>query len=94
MKVVGREELEKYARKHADLRGQIDAWLAEAAEAEWQTPNDIKRRYSHASSLANRRVIFNLKGNRYRLDTKVSFKNQVVLVVRIGTHEEYSTWRF
>ena len=94
MKVVGREELEKYGRKHADLRGQIDAWLAEVAEAEWQTPNDIKRRYSHASFLTNRRVIFNLKGNRYRLDTKVSFKNQVVLVVRIGTHEEYSTWRF
>jgi len=94
MKVVGREELEEYARKHADLRGQIAFWLAEVAEAEWQTPNDIKRRYSHASFLANRRVVFNLKGNRYRLDTKVSFKNQVVLVVRIGTHEEYSTWRF
>ena len=94
MKVVGREELEKYARKHADIRGQIDAWLAEVEEAEWQTPNDIKRRYAHASFLANRRVIFNLKGNRYRLDTKVSFKSQVVLVVRIGTHEEYSTWKF
>jgi mRNA interferase HigB len=94
MKVVGREELEQYARKHADVRGQIDAWLAEVIEAEWQTPNDIKRRYAHASFLANRRVIFNLKGNKYRLDTKVSFKNQVVLIVRIGTHEEYSTWKF
>ena len=94
MKVVGREELERYARKHADIRGQIDAWLADVEEAEWQTPNDIKRRYAHASFLANRRVVFNLKGNRYRLDTKVSFKSQVVLVMRIGTHEEYSTWRF
>jgi mRNA interferase HigB len=94
MKVVGREELEKYARKHADVRGQVDAWLCEVEEAEWQSPNDIKRRYSHASFLADRRVIFNLKGNRYRLDTKVSFKSQVVLVVRIGTHEEYSTWKF
>jgi mRNA interferase HigB len=94
MKVVGREELDKFARKHADVRGHIDAWFCEVEEAAWQTPNDIKRRYSHASFLANRRVIFNLKGNRYRLDTKVSFKNQVVLIVRIGTHEEYSTWKF
>ena len=94
MKVIGREELEKYARKHADVRSQIDAWLCEVEEAEWQTPTDIKRRYVQASFLANRRVIFNLKGNRYRLDTKVSFKNQVVLIVRIGTHEEYSAWKF
>ena len=94
MKVVGREELEKYARKHADVRAQIDAWLYEVEEAEWHTPSDIKRRYSHASFLANRRVIFNLKGNKYRLDTKVSFKNQVVLIVRVGTHEAYSNWKF
>ena len=72
----------------------MDAWVSEVEEAEWETPNDIKRRYAHASFLANNRVIFNLKGNKYRLDTKISFKNQVVLVVRIGTHEEYSTWKF
>lgn len=94
MKVVGREELEKFARKHADVRGQIDSWLCEVEEAEWQAPSDVKRRYSHASFLGDNRVIFNLKGNNYRLDTKVSFRNQVVLVVRIGTHEEYSTWKF
>jgi mRNA interferase HigB len=94
MKIVGREELERYVRKHADVRGQIDAWLCEVEEAEWQTPSDIRRRYSHASFLAERRVIFNVKGNKYRLDTKISFKNQVVLIVRIGTHEEYSTWKF
>lgn len=94
MKIVGRKDLDKFARMHADVRGQIDAWLCEVEEANWETPNDIKRRYSHASFLLSNRVIFNLKGNKYRLDTKVSFKNQVVLVVRIGTHEEYSTWKF
>ncbi len=94
MKVVGREHLEKFARKHADVRGQIDAWICEAEEAEWQTPDDIKRRYASASFLAGNRVIFNLKGNNYRLDIKISFKNQVILVMRIGTHKEYSTWKF
>ena len=94
LKVVGRETLEKFARKHADVRGQIDAWVCDAEEAEWQTPDDIKRRYASASFLANKRVIFNLKENKYRLDTKISFKNQVVLIMRIGTHAEYSTWEF
>ena len=94
MKVVGRKELERFARKHADLRGQINAWLAEVEEAEWESTTDIKRRYASASFLSNNRVIFNLKGNSYRLDTKVSFKNQIVVVVRIGTHAEYTAWIF
>lgn len=94
MKVVGRTQLERFARKHTDVRGQIDAWICEIEEAEWQAPTDIKKRYAHASFLPDNRVIFNLKGNKYRVDTKVSFKNQVVLIVRIGTHEEYSTWKF
>ena len=94
MKVVGRKELERFARKHADVRGQIDSWLCEIEEAHWQTTSDIKRRYAHASFLADNRVVFNLRGNNYRLDTKVSFKNQIVVVVRIGTHEEYSGWKF
>ena len=94
MKLVGRLSLDNFARKHADVRGQIDAWVCEVEEAEWETPNDVKRRYSHASFLTANRVIFNLKGNKYRLDTKVSYKNQVILVMRIGTHEEYSTWKF
>jgi mRNA interferase HigB len=94
MKVVGRKELERFARKHADVRGQIDAWLFEVEEAQWESTTDIKRRYAHASFLANNRVVFNLRGNDYRLDTKISFKNQVVIVMRIGTHAEYTSWKF
>ena len=94
MKVVGRRELERFARKHADVRGQIDAWLADVKEAEWESTTDIKRRYAHASFLANNWVIFNLRGNNYRLDTKISFKNRIVVVMRIGTHAEYASWKF
>jgi mRNA interferase HigB len=93
MRLVGRTILEQFARRHADVRGQIDVWTAEVEEAEWQTPSEIKTRYASASFVSNR-VIFNLKGNKYRLDTKISFKNQLVLIMRIGTHEEYSTWKF
>ena len=94
MKVVGRKHLDNFSRRHADVRSQIDAWLCEVEEAQWLTPNDIKVRFADASFFADNRVVFNLKGNKYRLDTKVTYKNQVVLIIRIGTHAEYDKWEF
>ena len=92
MKVVGLDILDEFINQHGDIRGQIAAWVAEVESATWQTPADIRARYSTASFLSDNRVIFNLKGNRYRLEIKVSFKNAMVLVKRIGTHAEYSKW--
>jgi mRNA interferase HigB len=92
MQVVGRERLEEFAREHADARLQMDAWLAEVLEANWQGPADIKKRYASASFLGENKVVFNLKGNKYRLLAVVAYKQQVVVVSRIGTHAEYSEW--
>jgi mRNA interferase HigB len=94
MKVVNTTLIQKFGVRHADVRSQLAAWVSEAEEAEWKTPNDIKARYPQASFLADNRVVFNLKGGNYRLDAKISYKTQVVLVKRIGTHAEYSRWRF
>lgn len=94
MKIVGLRILETFGELHADVRKQVGAWLHEVEEAEWRSPADIKARYAAASFLADNRVIFNLKGNRYRLKIKVSYKSQIVLVKRIGTHAEYSKWKF
>ena len=68
--------------------------MAEAEEAEWDIPLDVKERYPSASIIGGGRVVFNIKGNRYRLDTKISYKNQTVLIKRIGTHAEYDEWIF
>lgn len=94
MKVVGLGRLEDFKQKHRDSQSQLDAWVREVSSAGWRTPQDIKARYVHASFLADNRVVFNIKGNRYRLDTKVSYATQVVVVVRIGTHAEYDSWNF
>ena len=94
MKVLGKELLVKFGKKHASVRSQLSSWLYEVEGAEWRTSNDIKARYSHASFLSDNRVVFNLKGKKYRLDTKVSYKSKVVLIKRIGTHAEYSKWKF
>lgn len=92
MKVVGREITEDFVTDHADLREQINAWLCEAEEAKWKTPQDIKDRYAHASFLPNNLVVFNLKGNRYRLVVKINYNFQIVKIEKIGTHAEYSKW--
>jgi mRNA interferase HigB len=89
MKVAGREQLETFCRKHTDARAWIEHWLAEAEEALWTTPRHIKRRYASASFLARNVVVFNVKGNSYRLETIVAYRTGVVLVTWIGTHAEY-----
>jgi len=89
MKVAGRELLENFCRRHTDARPWMEHWLAEAEEASWTTPRHIKSRYSSASFLARNVVVFNVKGNSYRLETIVAYRTGVVLVAWVGTHAEY-----
>ena len=94
MRVVGRTRLEEFASQHADIRAQLDAWLCEVEEADWKAPSDVKARFPSASILSDERIVFNLKGNRYRLEVKFSYAVKTVLIKRIGTHAEYSKWTF
>jgi mRNA interferase HigB len=86
--------LEKFIVAHSDAASAVDNWFQEALAASWRTPADIKARYVSASFLPNNRVVFNLKGNKYRLDTQIAYRTQIVLVKRIGTHAEYDRWVF
>jgi len=92
MRLVGKELLAQFAKEHADVRGPLNTWILEVEEAIWTGPADVKARYPSASFLSENRVIFNLKGNTYRIETKVSYEIAVVLAKRIGTHAEYSKW--
>jgi mRNA interferase HigB len=94
MKVHNLELIYDYGKRHAEVRAQLAAWLTEAQDAQWETPSDIKTRYPAASFISDSRVVFNLKGNKYRLDVKVNYKNKQVLIKRIGTHAEYDKWTF
>lgn len=89
MKVLDRERLERFCRKHAAARGWIESWLAEVESAAWATPQDIRRRYASASFLPGNVVIFNVKGNAYRLEVTVAYRTGVVIIGWIGTHAEY-----
>lgn len=92
MNVLGKKKLVNFCRRHAGALLAIQAWIAEAEDAQWGTPQDIKKRYASASFLPSNHVIFNLRGGRYRLEVQVAYKTGVVLVKRIGTHAEYDRW--
>jgi mRNA interferase HigB len=89
MRVAGRQILDAFCRKHADARSWIENWLADVGSATWSNPSDIRGSYSAASFLAGGVVIFNVKGNSYRLETVISFRTGVVVVNWAGTHAAY-----
>jgi mRNA interferase HigB len=74
---------------HRDAEQPLKAWFEEVSHADWHQPADVKAHYGNASILKNRRVVFNIKGNDYRLVVAVSYKMQLVFVKFIGTHQAY-----
>jgi len=90
MRIVGRPLLEEFCLLHSDTRSQIDAWLCEVKEAEWKNLNDLKVRYPSSSVLDNGRVVFNIKGKKYRLLVRISLKNKIIRIEWVGTHAQYS----
>jgi mRNA interferase HigB len=89
MRIVALAALRKFWAKHADAEQPLKAWHDEVSRARWKHPADIKRLYRHASILQNRRVVFNLKGDDYRLVVAVAYQIGVVHVKFVGTHKQY-----
>ena len=81
--------LREFWSKHTDAEHSLRAWYEEASKASWARPADIKAKYRNASILKNRRVVFNIKGNDYRLVVALAYNTGVVFVKFIGTHGAY-----
>ena len=92
MKLLGKKLLHDFKEKHAEARSQIESWEAEVEEAQWNTPHDVKERYPKASLVGDQQVVFNICRNEYRLLAYVNYKNGIMLVKKIGTHQEYDNW--
>jgi mRNA interferase HigB len=95
VRVIARSTLNLFVQNRVEdrlrgaVKGRLDAWFAEASKARWNNSADIKRQYASASIVSAERVVFNIKGNDYRLVVAVDYQHQVVLIVWIGTHKEY-----
>jgi len=75
--------------KHSDCEQQLKSWYREAARSEWKKTNEIKREDPTASILGDNRVLFNIRGNNYRLIVRINFHYQMMWIRFIGTHRDY-----
>ncbi|MCP4123899.1 MAG: type II toxin-antitoxin system HigB family toxin [Bacteroidetes bacterium] len=89
MRVISRKTLKDFWESHRDCEEQLKSWFREALNANWDTPNKIKIDYPNASILEDNRVVFNIKGNKYRLIIKANYKYRIVYIRFVGTHAEY-----
>ena len=89
MRIISRKILREFWEKHPDTRQPLGAWYLDVKHAHWSSPSDIKKIYPHASLLANNRVIFNIKGNNYRVVVIVQYQFGQVYIRFVGTHQEY-----
>jgi mRNA interferase HigB len=89
MRVIAISSLRAFWEKHPNAQTPLRAWYALASRAQWRSPADIKQAYRHASFTANNRVVFNVKGNDYRLVVLVRYDKGLLFVRFVGTHAQY-----
>ncbi len=89
MRVIAKKILRDFWAKHPDSEQQLKSWYKEAEDSTWKTPNQIKREYPFSSILEDNRIVFNIKGNKYRLIVRVNYNYQMVWIRFIGTHAQY-----
>jgi mRNA interferase HigB len=80
-------------KKHADARKPLQAWVADVEAATWQRPQDVRDRYASVDFIRDGLVVFDIKGNDYRLAAQIGFNRGTVSVLKVGTHAEYNTWK-
>ena len=89
MRIIAKKVLLEFCTKHSDCEQQLKSWYGETEKSEWKNINEITKEYPSANIIWNNRVVFNIKGNNYRLIVKINFHYQVMWIRFVGTHKEY-----
>ncbi len=89
-RIIAKRTLREFWERYAEAEPYLKTWYETAKNSEWNSPSDIKETYSHASILKNGRVVFNIKGNSYRLIVKFNYERQWAFIRFVGTHNEYN----
>lgn len=95
MRIIARRTLREFVESLTGQKDQpavktaLDAWFDEVGKAEWASSSDVKRLYATASIVSAERIVFNIKGNDYRLIVSVDFEKSIVWIKWIGTHKAY-----
>ena len=91
MRIISKRTLKEFwvNPHYSDSQGQLEAWHNEVLKADWATPQALKAQLANASILQDSRVVFNIKGNDYRLIVKINYPYRIVYIRFVGTHKMY-----
>lgn len=89
MNIISKRTLVEFYKKHPQSKIPLEVWHLDVRKAIWKTPNDVKKDYANASFVQDNRIIFNIKGNDFRLVVHVDYLRKIVRIKFIGTHDEY-----
>jgi mRNA interferase HigB len=93
MRIIAFKTLREFFEKpeYSDSEIPIRAWYYDAKASNWNNANELKQQYKNASIVGDGRVVFNIKGNTYRLVVAIDYEFQVIFIRFIGTHKQYDT---
>lgn len=89
MRVIAVKTLKRYWEEYPLAKQSLLAWYEEVEEAEWNSPNTLKKHYRNASIINDKRVVFNIHGNTYRLIVDVEYRLNIIFIVWFGSHKQY-----
>ena len=90
MRIIAKKTLREFWIRHPDAQQPLLAWYREVNREDWKSPVNIKEKYGTASIISGNRVVFNIKGNNYRLVTEIDYSHRLVRIRFIGTHDQYT----
>lgn len=91
MRIITKKRLRDFWGQYPDAQESLEAWYYETLKADWSNPQQIKNKFRNASIIPHNRVIFNIRGNDYRLVVKINYPYRVVYIRFIGTHKQYDS---
>jgi mRNA interferase HigB len=89
MRIISIKKLKKFWKKYPDSNQSLRSWYEEVKKSNWNKTSDVKSLYKTASILSSNRIVFNIKGNKYRMVVAVRYKFKIVYIRFVGTHKEY-----
>jgi len=89
MRIITKAPLRDFWEEHPSAKLPLQVWYKDTIKASWQTPNDVKTQYGNASIVGNNRIVFNIKGNDFRLIVAINYAAGIVFIRFIGTHAQY-----
>jgi len=90
MRVITYKAIAQYSELHSDAKIALDEWYNKTEQSQWNCFSDVKQTFNTVDSVGNKRYVFNIKGNSYRVIALILFMPKIVYIRFIGTHSEYN----